>query len=357
MPVLLAILAACVLLAPASPRPDEPAVAILDRLDTARLMSTLESLPPSRSPRGGEENQRALVETEAWLLAQLEALGYQPEVIPIDGPGPSYPGAPANWHNIVVEIPGTGVHPGLPEATRSGEDPAKGAVEPDPPPTEVLIISAHFDCVQGSPGADDDGTGVAALLEIARLLQGNPQSRTIRLVFFNLEETGLVGSRSYCAATLRPRLDAGTEAIVGMVSLEMLGYFTDEPDSQGSPLRVLPDGTAPPTVGDFIALVGIAAHQQFSAAFSDAMARGAPDLPIHRADYFPIPVPDILRSDHAPFLLLGVPAVMLTDTANFRNPNYHRASDSIATIDRDRFSLVVRGVLAATIELANPPEP
>lgn len=316
-----------------SPRADSEPAALIDRVDAERLMATLAALPPSRAARGGEENERALVETETWLGDQLRTLGYDPTIQPISAPGPAFEGGPERWSNLIVDIPGT--------AAREADVPAP-----------VLILSAHFDSVQGSPGADDDGTGVAALLEIAQILQDNPQPTTIRLAFFNLEEAGLVGSRSYCSEVLRPLIRGKQEAIVGMVSLEMLGYFTDEPDSQASPLKVLPDGSPAPTVGDFIALVGIAAHQEFSAAFAEAMARGEPEMPVHRADYFPIPIPDILRSDHAPFLLLGVPAVMLTDTANFRNPHYHRASDSIATIDRERFTLVVRGVLAATIELA-----
>lgn len=337
---------------------------LLDQVDPDRLLAILTDLPPSRSPRGGEENQRALVRTEEWLVTQLRSIGLEPEVLAIDGPGPEYEGAPEAWHNIVVDIPG--ITP--PSATRPDVDALDGPGPTDGGPTattnplatRVLILSAHFDCVQGSPGADDDGSGVAALLEIARILHDaratHPLDHTVRLCFFNLEETGLLGSRDYCADILRPRLSTDAEDIIGMVSLEMLGYFTDAPNSQGSPIRILPDGTPAPTVGDFIALVGIASHQEFSGAFADAMTAGEPDMPVHRADYFPIPIPDILRSDHAPFLLLGVPAVMLTDTANFRNPNYHRASDSIATIDFPRFTKVVRAVLAATLELTNTPD-
>lgn len=333
-------------------------------------MQILTDLPPSRSPRGGEANQRALVQTEAWLLDQLRALGYEPQVLPIEfDDGPTYEGAPDRWHNIIIEIPAR-TNPSRPEPTDGSdadpdtERPSHTDPTPAPEPahpTPVLVLSAHFDSVQGSPGADDDGTGTAALLEIARILRDHQAdlalNATIRLCFFNLEETGLVGSRDYCARILRPRLDSDQERVVGMVSLEMLGYFTDEPNSQGSPVRQLPDGSPMPTVGNFIAVAGLAAHQGFSGPWSEAMQAASPDLPVLRADFFPIPIPDILRSDHAPFLALQVPAVMLTDTANFRNPNYHRASDSIATIDRDRFTLVVRAVLGAALELATNPPP
>lgn len=335
---MLTLLTTLACLSCAQPQPADPAD-LVSQVSTDRLMQTLTEIPPSRSPRGGEDNQRALVATETYLLDHLKALGFEPEALPLST-GPTYPDAPEHWTNIAIEIPGT------------------AELQPDQP-TEVLVLSAHYDSVQGSPGADDDGTGVAAILEIARILKDHPQPRTIRLLLFNLEETGLVGSRHYCATILRDRIDSNQEHILGMVSLEMLGYFTDEPNSQGSPLRTLPDGTPAPTVGDFIAVVGMNTHQHFSGAFAEAMSRSEPDLSVRRADYFPIPIPDILRSDHAPFLALNVPAFMLTDTANFRNPNYHRPSDSIATIDQERFTMVVKAVLGAAIQIARdglPPE-
>lgn len=336
--------------AAADGRADERA-ALLDRIDRDRLMELLTDLPPSRSPRGGEENQRRLVETEAWLIELLRGMGYEPEVMPIESAqGPTYVGAPRNWNNLIVEIPASVPRPlPLPEP-HTDPDPGASAA-----PAEVLILSAHIDSVPGSPGVDDDGTGVAALLEIARLLRGVPLERTVRLIFFNLEETGLGGSRAYCARVLRDRLDSGAEVVVGMVSLEMLGYFSDEPGSQASPVRVMPDGSPAPTVGDFISIVGLAQHREFSGPWAESMRRAAPEMPVLRADAFPIAIPDLMRSDHAQFLALGVPAVMLTDTANFRNPHYHRASDSIATIDLHRFALVVRGVLGATLDFAGAP--
>ncbi len=130
-------------------------------------------------------------------------------------------------------------------------------------PNEVVLIGAHFDAVPGAPGADDNGTGTAALLEVARVLKNHPTKRTIRLVFFNLEECGLVGSSRYVdqagpdwkgGKNREGQAQPATEKIVGMVSLEMLGYFSDEPNSQKSPLPPIKDVFDPPTVGDTIAV-------------------------------------------------------------------------------------------------------
>jgi NAD(P)H-dependent FMN reductase len=105
-------------------------------------------------------------------------------------------------------------------------------------------------------------------------------------------------------------------------------------------------------VGNFLALTGIAKHQSFSRALASAMKEAAPSLQLFAADFFPLPIPDIMRSDHAPFLLRGLPAVMLTDTANFRNPNYHKPTDVVATLDMDRLKVAAEALAGATETLA-----
>src|SRR5205823_6873781 len=102
-------------------------------------------------------------------------------------------------------------------------------------PGEVLIVGGHFDAVPDAPGADDDGSGTAAVLELARVLKGHPVRRTVRLIFFNLEEVGLKGSAEYLRSA-RPAFDSGKEKLIGMLSLEMLGYFSDAAGSQKSPI-------------------------------------------------------------------------------------------------------------------------
>lgn len=318
-----------------------------------RLMKTLASLPTKRAALGDQEDQAGLKATQQLILDELRGMGLAPRLhefrwsIPARNwprPGQGEPQNPAadaaqaeveatTWNNIIVDLPGADL------------------------PREVLLLGAHFDAVVGTPGADDNGTGVAALLELARVLNGLPTRRTIRLVFFNLEEVGLVGADRYVDAFVaeqKAKPENQQETIIGMVSLEMLGYFSDEPNSQKSPIPAIPGVFEPPTIGDSIAVVGIARHQAFSGRLSGAMLAAAPGLKVTRVDFLPAPIPDMLRSDHTPFLMAGLPAVMLTDTSNFRNPHYHAATDTVETIDAARFTLVVQGLGGASAAIAEP---
>ena len=315
-----------------------------------RLMADLAALPTARAARGNPDSQRGLIATEDLLIARLKDAGYEPTLFPLRwtfaaeqaqreraGRPPRPVAEEAKdrpWNNIVAELPGRDL------------------------PGEVLIVAAHFDAMPGTPGADDDGTGTAAVLELARVLRDQPMRRTVRLVFFNLEEVGLMGSIPYAAA-VKQELDDGKIALVGMISLEMLGYFSDEPGSQKSPIPAIPGKFDPPTVGDFIALATTRSHADFAKRLEKEMlaAAGGAGLKVIAPDFVPdVPLcpPDFLRSDHAPFLFMGQPAVMVTDTSNFRNPHYHGAGDTIETIDADRFTLVVRGLAGAIHTLAEP---
>ena len=144
-----------------------------------------------------------------------------------------------------------------------------------------------------------------------------------------------------------------------MVSLESLGYFSDAAGSQINPIPKIAGVPVVklnvPDTGTFIGLAGISKHREFSQRLIKEMETAEPELPILAADLLPIAPPDFLRSDHAPFLLAGLPAVMLTDTANFRNPNYHKPTDTPDTIDMPRFSKVVKAVTAAAKAMAETP--
>lgn len=347
------LVAACLMLgaAPAGPQMPRPEAII----EQQPLMATLEAIPRRRAARGTIEEQQGLVATEDWLVQRLKALGYTPRMQDLtwnlkyqqemeakagDTGHAAVETTPElaahTWHNIIVDIPGTAV------------------------PEEVLILSAHFDAVPGAPGADDDGTGVAALLETARALRDHPMKRSVRLIFFNLEELGLYGSKQYVRTLKRESQPANQESpkdkIIGMVSLEMLGFFSDAPDSQKSPIPPIPGVFDPPTVGDFIGLVTISSAAPFCERFAGAMRAAAPGLKVGVVDFPPIAPPDFLRSDHGPFLFAGMPGVMLTDTSNFRNPNYHKPSDTVTTIEAARFTLVARGVAGAAYTIAEPAE-
>jgi hypothetical protein len=331
-------------------------------------MAFLAELPAKRSAIGTPEHEEGLRATERLISARLRELGYEPreqeyewtsmlrramerqrqqaeEPKPVDAKhNDAAPrdeleaerSAPAPvWRNIIVTLDGTDLK------------------------NEVLIVGAHFDAVPTSPGADDNGTGTAALMELARVLKDVPRRRTIMLAFLNLEEVGLFGA-TQLAREVRAKTQSGEIELKGMISLEMLGYFTDEPGSQKSPVGKIErevDGRKmvvfdPPTVGDFIAIAGVSKHRAFSQRLGDLMRESEPAMPVLVADFFPIAPPDFLRSDHGPFLLAGLPAVMITDTSNFRNPNYHKAGDTVSTIDGLRFTRVVRGVAGAVERMA-----
>lgn len=301
-------------------------------VSTPRLLDSIRSLPMQRSAFADEEHKAGLRRTEALLIERLTAMGYRPVTQEIDFLGSGTERDPdLLWHNIIIDLPGTTA------------------------PTEVLIFGAHFDAVPGAPGADDNGTGVACLLEAARLLKDVPMQRTVRLIFFNLEEVGLIGARAY-AVEQKTRIDAGSESVVGMVSLDMLGFYSTEPRSQKNPLEnsPIPIKLKVPDVADFIGMGGVLRYRRFSQAFDTAMKKAEPELKTIAVDFLPIAPPDLLRSDHAPFLAIGVPAVILSDTANFRNPHYHQKSDTVETLNAELFTRTVRGIIGAMHALAGP---
>lgn len=326
---------ACVLLAlgPLSSQiPDGPHEDPHKDVSRTRLMGYLRALPEARSPVGDARHVQGLIETESWLRVTLEDMGYD---VHEQGLSAKPPDAVEGWgpryHNLWVDIEGT--------------------VSPE----QMLIVGAHFDAVAGTPGADDNGSGTAGALELARVFQGLEPERTIRIVFFNLEEIGLIGSSYYVGAVIKPAIDAGELEVVGMMSLEMLGYYSDEEGSQRSPIGAIPGIFEPPTRGDFVAIVGLSGDQQsFTRPLARAMQAGSPELELLVFDMLPTPLPDMRRSDQDPFWQIKVPAVMITDTSEFRTPHYHKASDRVDTIDAERFTHAIRGVAAGVWALANP---
>lgn len=200
-------------------------------------------------------------------------------------------------------------------AERPGTDPNAG----------VLLVGAHYDSVRGSPGSDDNATGVVAALEVARLLGDRKTIRPLRIVLFDQEEAGLVGSYAYAQ---RPE---NLQNLDGVVILEMLGYTCSTPGCQQVPgeFKV----KLPSDKGDFLAIAGDTEHLPLLNAFSEHHQPTLPALVPVSIPFKGLLTPVILRSDHTPFWFEGIGAVMLTDTAHLRNPHYHRRTDTPDTVD------------------------
>ncbi len=218
-----------------------------------------------------------------------------------------------------------------------------GSDEPD----RILEIGAHYDSVPGTVGADDNASGVAALLEMARVLKSAPLRRTVRLCFFDLEEANLDGSAAHVS---RINADA-SRTVEGFVSLEMLGYSTDEEDTQQSPVRI-PVLLYPPTQGNFITTVGNLSSGWLGNLFEAAAEAYEPALPVYSLNRIGSWFGDAARSDHASYWRGGLDAMMLTDTANFRNPHYHRATDTPESLNRVFLAQVTRAMTAAVLHWA-----
>jgi hypothetical protein len=213
---------------------------------------------------------------------------------------------------------------------------------------EVIVIGAHYDSVVGSPGANDNGSGVAALLALARRFVGKTTASTLRFVAFVNEEppyfqTSQMGSFVYAS-----RCKARSDIISAMISLETIGYFSDTPHSQRYPAPGL--GVFYPKVGNFIGFVG---NVQSRALLQHAMSifRAQAKLPSEGAA-LPALIPGVAWSDQWSFWQHGYPGIMITDTAPFRYPHYHSTSDTPDKLDYDRFALVVSGMEKVIDDLA-----
>lgn len=211
-----------------------------------------------------------------------------------------------------------------------------------------VVVGAHYDAAGPYPGADDNASGVAGLLELARLLDGNVLSTQVELVSYPLEEqpffgTDRMGSAVHAAALA----DEGVE-VRAMLALEMIGYFSDAPRSQRFPLVLMRPFY--PSTGSFIVVAGSLFQRSIVRTVLEAM-RAATPLPVESINA-PALLPGISLSDHRNYWHAGHDAVMITDTAFYRNPNYHAATDTPDTLDYTRMAQVVDGVAGAVRALA-----
>lgn len=217
---------------------------------------------------------------------------------------------------------------------------------PEHSPLPLVIVGAHYDSIPHSPGADDNASGVAALLELAawlgpRLSEAPSWNARLLLAAYDLEEYGLLGSQHHSE-------EVGG-VVRGMISLEMLGYTDSRPGSQKLPAHLAP---LYPDVGNFIGIVGNQASRRFLEE-ATAGLRAVQDLHV---ESLIVPgkgemLPESRLSDHASYWDAGQPALMITDTSFFRNPHYHQTSDTPATLDYAFLARVTHGVCLAVHRL------
>ncbi len=248
----------------------------------------------------------------AWIEGELSSMGYRVTSEP-------FLASDVPCRNVLVELPG---------AARK---------------EEIVVVGAHYDSVGGWPGADDNASGVAGLLEIARALRALPPThiaRTVRLVAFANEEPPFFQTQEMGSLVHARAARARGDRIVAMLALETIGYYSDAPDSQRYPA---PLGLLYPSTGNFVAFVGDFSSRglvrdcigRFRSAVRFPPDGGAP----------PSWIPGVDWSDHWSFWKAGYPAIMVTDTAPFRNRHYHTSGDRPETLDYDRLARVVRGLI------------
>jgi Zn-dependent M28 family amino/carboxypeptidase len=258
----------------------------------------------------------ALETAATYIWTQFETIGYAPAAQVFEA-----------WGKEVKNL----------EVTKKGRDLAE----------EIVVVGAHYDSVRGSPGANDNGTGVAAVLELARLLSNRRVDRTVRFVTFVNEEppyfySDAMGSRRYVS-----RSASRGEHITAMLSLETIGYYSSKENSQ---LYPFPFALFYPRQGNFIGFVGNlrSRHLVRKAIGSFRTYAKFPSEGVAAPGW----ITGIGWSDHWSFWQAGYPAIMVTDTALFRYPQYHTSQDQPKFIDYDNLARVVDGLAGVIADLA-----
>jgi Zn-dependent M28 family amino/carboxypeptidase len=213
-------------------------------------------------------------------------------------------------------------------------------------PEKILVVGAHYDTVRTTPGADDNASGVAGLLALAGRLAGVRMSKTVRFVAFALEEPPLYRTRNMGSYQYAQSLKKNRENVEGMICLEMIGFFSDREGSQHYPVPFF--RWKFPTTGSYIAIVGNMRSKKFIETTAKNFMKVV-DLPVITLNAPPIVI-GIDFSDHWSFGKFGYKALMITDTAFYRNPHYHAPTDLPETLDYGRMAKVVEGLTAVVKE-------
>jgi len=285
---------------------------LVAQISTDRLRTHISVL--AAGPRDTPAAQAAAA---SYIVGQLQSYGYSVMQDPV-----------LQTANLIVHIPGQRT----PEVT--------------------FVVGAHFDSDEDSPGADDDAAAVAGLIDMGRVLAGQPLASSFDLVAFGAEEAGLVGSQQYAQAARQ-----ALREISGMLSLEEIAYTCTRPGCQFAFPTIagcLTIGHPVPNIGTFIAAVGNDASSNLLHTFQTAAARYVAPLSTDTGQVAGLGscLPDSRRSDHLSFWEEDYSALLITDTANFRNPNYHTPTDTLQTLDLTFATQVVQASLATALRVA-----
>jgi hypothetical protein len=286
----------------------------VDAAVVARLRRDVAHLSSGLGPRDFAHPE-SLDQVAAFLRRELEQAGGRVEEQPFDAKGRTY-------RNVVASF--------------------------GPEPGARVVVGAHYDTADPLPGADDNASGVAGLLELGRMLGTTPLATRVDLVAFPLEEPPFFRTAEMGSAVHARRLRDEGVAVRAMVCLEMIGFFSDAADSQHFPAPLV--GLLYPSVGNFVAVVGNVGGGLLVRAVKSSLT-AATDLPV-RSLNAPSFVMGVDLSDHLNYWKAGFPAVMVTDTAFCRNRNYHTERDTADRLDYVRMAKVVLGVHRAVQDLA-----
>jgi len=286
-----------------------PSLVLAQPADTTRLRRHIVALTSTPEPRN-YLHETSLNQAADYITGELVAAGARPTAQPYQVQGRTY-------RNIL------------------------GHFGPETGP--VIVVGAHYDVCGEQPGADDNGSGVAALLELARLLGRQPQlPYRIELVAYTLEEPPFFRTRHMGSYVHAEALRRAGVPVRGMVALETLGYFDDRKHTQRYPLGLLKWVYG--TRGNYVTVVQKFGNGRFGRQFARQYKRAA-GLPVKRFKA-PAWLPGIDFSDHLNYWHFGYPAVLLTDTAFYRNQHYHEPTDTLNRLDMRRLGLAVEALLA-----------
>jgi len=279
------------------------------------LRRDVEHLSVKIGERNVYNRPEALQQAADYIAAQFVAAEYEVR-------RQEYRVSDCDCHNLEVEI--------------------RGTREPE----NIVVIGAHYDTVHGVPGANDNTSGAAAVLVLARRYSGRKTNRTLRFVAFVNEEPPYFQTRKMGSWVYARECRQQGDNVVAMLSLETIGYYSDRPGSQQYPA---PFGLLYPSEGNFIAIVGNTGSRDLVGQVV-ATFRRSEKFPCE-GGALPNAIPGIGFSDHWSFWQEGYPAAMVTDTAMFRYPYYHDPEDTIDKIDFDRTARVVRGLVHVIADL------